>query len=286
MSERLSEAARAEYPALGKLFKKWEILSGNLKNTELKAPILLPDLFVEADDGCGITELIGHIGDFLFEHRNLMDFYGDVRSIQFMLNYAAAGTDFDEMLRFMQEIKHAAGFRNQFKGIVHVDVSEWLGHSEEKHFIEFLNYLADNSGDWMIVLTVRNNPKRKADIEAMEATLSMFLRLETLKLSLPKADYFLGVLKDKLLAYGIKLTPDAEALMTETLRLLRKNKYFDGRFTVGILSQDIVYTIYSRPGVKDEALNARELSEFGPESEYVSRTVQKMEMTKRIGFDA
>ena len=275
---------KSEHAQLEKLLKKWETLSKNLRSTELSAPILLPDLFLIADEGCEISDVLNRLTEFLSDKSNLMDFYGDVKYFQFLLNYCEPHSGFSEINRLMGEVKQAAGFRSKFKGIVHIDVREWLGHCEEKYFVELLNYLADNSNDWMIVISVRSNAAKKEEIRSMQTVLSMFLRTETLKLTLPKADHYLALLADKLAAYGITLTDDAAKLMQDTLKALCKNKYFGGAFTVNMLAQDIVYTLFSRPGAKETALDAAALKEFAPDSEYVQRTAEKLEMSKKIGF--
>ncbi len=285
MSEKKTLTGITEYAQLERLLKKWDALSGNLTTTELSAPIILPDLFITADGGCEISEVLKTLTSFLSERGNLMDFLGDVKFFQFLLGYCPPDDDFEEIRRLMREVKHAAGFRSVYKGIVHIDVGEWLGHSDEKHFIELLNYLAENSKDWMIVLSVRYSKKRETDIEAMRKILSMFLRAEMLRLTLPKPEHYLDVLRERLNDYGIRLSPDAEELMKGTLKVLCGNKYFGGTFTVGMLAQDIVYTIYSRSGAKTDVLTAAALKEFEPDSEYVQRTAVKLEMSNKIGFN-
>ena len=279
-----TENKRAEYPQLTKLFKKWDILSANLKYGNFDAPLILPDLCLQVDNGCDVTQILESITEFLLPRKNLLSFYGDVKFFQFMLNYTPEEAGFTELTRLMREVRQAAGFRNRFKGIVHIDVNEWLHHVQDKRLVELMNYLAENSHDWMIVLTVRSSNKRKQQIEELAQLVARFLRTEELKLGLPKSEYYLSLLKEGLLNYGITLKPDAEALMSETIKELRSNKSFGGEHTVNMLALDIVYTIYSRQGSKSSELEAAELSEFAPESEYVTRAVRKMEMKKRIGF--
>jgi hypothetical protein len=85
------------------------------------------------------------------EKPNLMSFYGDVAYFEFMLNYCGPRENFSELQRLMDGVDNAKGFRSEFRGILFIDIDDWRDHFEEKHFVDFMEYLSDNSDDWLIV---------------------------------------------------------------------------------------------------------------------------------------
>ena len=264
------------------LVNKWETLSDNINSRPLHAPILLPDILMYTRPGFGNTTLLRLLASYLSSKQNLMDFYGDVPFIEFMLTYTRPDEPFAELNRLIEEVRTAAGFRSGFRGIVRVNIDEWIGHHEEKHFLRFLDYLAANSEEWLIILSVSRAPN--ANTKAMAALLSMYLRLETVSLSLPETDALLEHVSAYLLSYGLTLDEGGRALLRESVEKLRGNKYFDGLHTIQLLSTDIVYYYYSLPDCTDTVLTAEELSAFSASSEYIQRTIVKFDRQNSLGF--
>ncbi len=271
------------YKPLAKLLEKWSRLSENLRLQPQKTPILLPDVFLRAHRGVSVGQVLSMLTDYFAGTKNLMHFSGGVPCVEFYLNKTDPVQKFDEISRLTEEIRIAAGFRNHFEGIVHVDVSEWLGRQEEKHFREFLSYLSENSDNWLIVLSIRYSDRKKEEADAMEAFVAMYLRLESVELRLPDAKYYAEVVRKGLEAYGLQTDDSAMELLCGSLKVIVRNRQFSGRRTVSALLRDIVYTLYSSPSPPSAVLTAADLADFSPESEYVRRTVVKMER-RVLGF--
>ena len=266
-----------------KLIKQWSALSSNMKDTYSGAPIILPDIFLVSDSGTGRSHLLELLSDFLSEHDNLINFYGDVKYFEFMLNYCPKEQPFTEIQRLMDEVDNAAGFRSEYRGIIYIDIDEWRGHSEERHFLDFLEYLSDNSDDWLVILSVANRDEEQRN--KMEALISSFLRIEKIVIAKPTVDELVSFIAARLSAYGLKLLADAEALVREDIEVLYRNKYFDGFKTAKMLAQDISYQAYIDNGDKKE-LERSDLAVFEPNGDYINRMLAKIERTKFIGFSA
>lgn len=264
------------------LITKWNTLSENIKNVPFTTPILLPDMFLIAKSGAGITNMLHCMAEYLSAQNNLMEFYGDVKFFEFNLSYAPPSGDFTDMKRLISEVSNAAGFRSEFKGIVHIEIDEWVSHYNEKHFISFMEYLADHSDKWLIVLSV--SPDYGAAIHNLEAFLSMYLRIEKVTLTLPKTEDLFEDIQKKLYNYNLHLNADAKDLLYETIECLRKNPYFDGYKTIKSLCQDIVYTIYSTQITDSKVLTKEMLMDFSVDSSYVKRTIFNLEKVNKIGF--
>ena len=72
--------------------------------------------------------------------------------------------------------------------------------------------------------------------------------------------------------------------MCASFEVLRKNEYFDGYKTAKKLCQDIVYSIYASGNGAKKNISKEDISTFSPDSEYIKRTVKKIEQVKRVGF--
>ena len=264
-----------------RVIKKWELLSNNLKNTT-NIQMVLPDLFWVSKPGVGKTHLLRLLSEYLYSKQNLMDFKGDVKYFEFLVDYCSPTATFTEVNRLYNEIKNASGFRNSYKGILSIDIDEWLGHCEEKHFLTFLEYLSSNSDDWLIIFIVSSGSK--TEISNLESVLSMYFRIEKSILSIPKSNDLLDFVITKLSGYDLTLSEDAKNLLLETINKLRENKYFDGYKTLVMLCQDIVYEFFSVKKLDDNVITADHLVEFAPDSKYIERATWKAEKKNRIGF--
>lgn len=278
--EQIMEIPGAE--DLKKIVNRWQVLSDNITNTPRSGTIVLPDMLWVSKPGAGNVRTLKLIAEFLNAQGNLMEFYGDVKYFEFKLNYCPPDKYFTEIQRLMDVVSSAAGFRNEFKGIVFIDIDEWLGHSDEKHFIEFIEYLMINTDKWLVILSVSGRQKDK--VRTMEALLTTFLRIEKVVfLQTPTADLFKRV-EGFLASYGISLDEEAGRLICETIETLQKNKYYDDDRTITMLCQDIVYDVFSVSGASTPVLDAGTLADFSADSDYVKRTVFNIEQIGRIGL--
>lgn len=265
-----------------RVIKRWHTLSENIRTRPLDTPIILPDMLWVAKSGVGKTNLLKLMSEYLFCQNNLMEFYGDVKYFEFLLGYCKPDEHFTELNRLIDEVDNAAGFRNEFKGIVYIDINEWLDHFEEKHFISLMEYLSANSDKWLIVLSAYSNNEDK--IHNLNAFLSMYLRIERVNLSFPKTEDLFGFIEDMLNKYGLTLDNGAKTLLYSTIEVLRKNKYFDGFKTIIMLCQDIIYDVFSNENIEKLVLDADMLSKFSPDSEYIKRMLANIERVNRIGL--
>ncbi|MBR5314634.1 MAG: hypothetical protein IKU45_04375 [Clostridia bacterium] len=264
--------------------KRWKYLSENIKKKPTDEPIILPDMLWVAKSGTGITSMLKLTAEYLSKLDNLMEFYGDVKFFEFLLSYCPPDRNFTELNRLMDEVHNAAGFRSEFKGIIHINIDEWIRHYEEKHFISFMEYLSAHSDNWLIILSVSSNNSEL--VHNLNAFLAMYLRLETIKIELPKTEDLFGYIERKLGEYGLTLTDDAKALLHKTIEKIRKNKYFDGYKTLRLLCQDIVYDVFSKERVGGDMLDAKDLEKYSSDSEYIKRMIYNFErVARKIGFE-
>ena len=263
------------------VIERWRILSENIRQFPTNAPILLPDMLWNAPSGVGKTNLLHLMCEYQASKKNLMDFYGDVKFFEFLLSYCPPNAPFSELPRLMEAVRDAGGFRSEYRGVMHINVCEWLDHYEEPHFVSLMEYLAANSDKWLIVLSLYTEDEEK--LHNFAAFLSMYLRLERVTLSLPGTPDLLTYVESIFAQYGLTVEEDARQLLTATIDTVRRNRYFDGFKTIKMLCQDIVYAVFSHNKCTDR-LTAAMLTDFAPDSEYVRRRVASIERINRIGF--
>ncbi len=265
------------------LIRKWHTLSDNMRKADHPLSIVLPDLFWVVPSGAGKTTFLRTLTDFLHAEETLMDFYGNVDVFEFLLGYCSQNQPFTELQRLMDTIKSAAGFRNEYRGVMCIDIDEWVGHYSDKHFTTFMEYLAANSEHWLIILCV--SPAKEDVLHDLQAFLSMYLRLETIRMELPSDERLVAYLETLLAEY--RLTPDEQAneLLRHTFAALRKNKHFDGYKSAQLLAKDIVYHLYSADTPPAQMLTAVTLEQFAENSRYVQNMLFAASSSRKtIGF--
>lgn len=271
----------SEAKDFSKVIKKWNKLSDNLSTTK-NVPLVLPDLLWVSKSGVGKTHLLNLLSEYLLEKGNLIEFYGNVKYFEFMLDYCAPNNRFFEIQRMINEIKNAAGFRDRYKGIISIDIDEWVDHCEEKHFISFLEFLSSNSDDWLIVFNISTG--NEEDVKKLESILLMYFRIEKSILSLPESNEFLEFIIQRLSGYDVVLDKSAQDLLLKSIEKLRENKYFDGYKTLIMLCQDIIYELYSSNCKLGSKITDKDLVEFNQDSKYITRATWKAEKKSKIGL--
>ncbi len=268
---------------LQKLVKKWDVLSENITKRAPDAPIVLPDILLYTKPGCGNTRIFHLLSEYLNSKENLMAFYGDVKFFEFKLEYYPKNDIFRDLYRLIESIQTAAGFRNVYKGIIRINIDEWVGHHNEKHFLDFLQFLQFNTGYWLVVLTLSEHEEDEKTKE-MESVISMYLRLEKITVKMPENKDLAEYAQNHFSNYGFELDGPAMETLEKSIAVLRKNKYFYGYNTVIDMCNDIVYSLFSKETMADKIITAEMLTDFSEDSDYVKRTVIKLEKKDSIGF--
>ena len=262
--------------------KKWNVLSSHIRKAPIDVSVVMPDMFWIAKSGSGKTYMLNLLAEFLSERGNLVDFYGSCKFFEFLLGYCSPHNSFTEMRRFIDEVAESAGFRNEFRGVVCIDVSEWIGHCEEVHFLSFLEYLSVHSDKWFIVLLI--NDDKSDDSTKLESVISMYLRIERIHINMPSTEIFMEYIENFLDDYGVSITSDAHMVLYDSVEKLRENKYFDGYKTVKMICNELLYHSFSSDTDRDMVIDKEDVGEFAYDSDFIKRTMIRCENKKIIGF--
>ena len=95
-----------------------------------------------------------------FRYLSPNDFAGEKRYVYYKMNYVEPFKEFNELKKLQIAVKTVTGMRANFKGIVAIDVQEWMSHFKEDYFLITLKFLHDQlQNGWRYVFTVGNRDK-------------------------------------------------------------------------------------------------------------------------------
>ena len=83
-------------------------------------------------------------------------FEGNAPSVYYKMKYVPPYEKFSELKHLILCIRNATGLRSEFKGIVAVDLFEWLGREDEEYFDITLKFLYDHRHIWKYIFTFKN----------------------------------------------------------------------------------------------------------------------------------
>jgi hypothetical protein len=257
---------------------EWENVMNNIKIIPENMPIVFPNYLWVAKTGMGITHVTSLISEYL-EVVKAIQFAGEVKFIEFILDYTSDKERFPAFSRLVATLKNAAGFRNEFKGVVCIDVSEWVGYQNEKRFIRFLEYLSDNSDYLFLIFIIDGKPSHE-----MEAVLSSFLRIRKLKLNFPSEEILCEYVKNNIIQYGLMISEDANNILVKTLEKLIVQNGFDGYNTLNQLVLDLLYDKCKAEESYNKIIDEKDIERYAPDGEWISQMLFKENIKRSIGF--
>ena len=234
-----------------------------LKNKEAHSlsDVTLPNYLWVVKRGGGITTLVNAFTDYLYAAKAI-EFRGTVKSFEFKLDYIAPEMFFSELARFKNTISGFAGHNRYYKGVICINIDEWIEHTGECHFAKFLSYISSNNNKYLIVFCVHIDSKNV--IESVESALSSHIRLERLTLRFPNANELVEFMASRYIQdRGFFLMENAKILLSETIVEIAAGKQFNGFKSIVQLANDILYTIHTIDLSSSKQISADMLSCYG-----------------------
>lgn len=254
------------------VIERWERFSENITRYQAKQTLVLPDLVWVSDNGIDKTGLLSLLTNYLDEAENMVEFYGNVKYFEYYLEYVPDKNNFHEIQKLAEKIRDAAGFRSEYKGLLSIELGEWVGHFHEENFINLLKFLATMDNDIMFIFNIHNYDPEA--VEQLMKILVLFFRIEVIEMSLPDSEELGTYIKNDIQEYGLNLDPEAEAMVIATVNKLREDQYFAGYQMLDRLAADIVYSVYTSTPPYDGIVTKGMISAFAPDGMYVSELIQ------------
>ncbi|MBR5420994.1 MAG: hypothetical protein IK115_07610 [Lachnospiraceae bacterium] len=254
------------------VIEQWQRLSENITKFHAKQKLVLPNMLWATDNGLNREHLLALLTNFMYSSGNLLDFYGNVRCLEYFMDYVPADKECHEIEKIGEKIRDAAGFRSEYRGLLSVDVSEWTGHFEDAHFIDIMKYLATMDEDICYIFQIPNyNPQA---VQQLTQLLVLFFRIQPIQMNLPDSEELCNYIRGEISDFGLNLDQEAEAMIIAAVNRLREDQYFAGYEMLDRLASDIVYSVYTSTPPYDGIVTKGMISAFAPDGFYVSELIQ------------
>ncbi len=257
---------------LKELISRWQHLSENIDLAQNGRGPLLPDLLWICDAGIDEEHLLNLLTAFLYTAQNLQDFYGNVRNLDYYPDYVTPDKECHEIDKLGEKIRDAAGFRSEFRGILTLDVSEWVGHFTEEHFVDLIKYLTTMDEYLLIIFRVPNYDP--AACRQLYEILGLFFRIEPLSISLPDSTELVAHICRKVSEYGLSLDESGAHLLLASVDRLRTDRYFAGYPVLNRIAADIVYFVLTATLPPNGIITGEMLAMFAPDGPYIAQLIQ------------
>lgn len=254
------------------VIERWNRFSGNINKFNSKQALVIPNLLWVSDNGIDRTGILRLLTNYLDASGNLIDFYGNVKYFEYYLEYSADKSNFHEIQKIAEKIRDAAGFRSEYKGILSIEFTEWVGHFQEENFVNVLKYLATMQDDILFIFNIHNYDHDA--VQQLMQLLVLFFRLEVIEMKLPNSEELGTYVKNEIKGFGLNLNEEAETTVVATVNKLREDQYFAGYEMLDRLAQDIVYSVYTSTPPYDGIVTKGMISAFAPDGMYVSELIQ------------
>jgi len=251
---------------------QWNRLSQNVEKFHAKQKLVLPNLLWAADNGLDRENLLMLLTNFMYTSGHLLAFYGNVRCLEYFMDYVPADKECHEIEKMAEKIRDAAGFRSEYHGILSIDVSEWVGHFEDPYFIDVMKFLQTMDDDITYVFQIPNiNPQA---VEQLTRLLVLFFRIQVIRMKLPDSEELCNYIRKEISEFGLNLDRDSEEMIIATVNRLREDQYFAGYDMLDRLAADIVYSVYTSAPPYDGVVTKDMISAYAPDGIYVSELIQ------------
>lgn len=260
------------------IVKKWELLRTNVGSFPADEPVLLPEYLWFSRSGTGKSEMLQLLAGYL-DAAQIMPFNGMEKVIEFTLEYCEESEPFTELEDLIKYLSVCSGYHNEFKGILAVNLDNWLPHLDNQHFVEFLEFLSEHNRSLLLILIAWPD---KDYMDKLEKMLSFYLRVHTVMIEMPVAEEMFHFIETKLNRYHCKLAEDAGELLLQTLRVLRDMEGFDGYKTLEFMVQEIVYTYYCGQNVGSHIIGPDVISDFLGDGKFIDRYRKRYDRKEKL----
>jgi len=264
-----------------------EVVRGiqNLKDKvkgHLTCSLTMPAMLWIIQIGGGVTTMVALLAEYLSEEK-VKDFMGEAKFIEFKLGYNSSDESFSELKRLHEAIKKNTGHRYDYRGILCVNIDEWIVHSTELYFLDFLEFIDYNRKSILTVFTTHS--KTAKDIVNIEAVISSRMSLETITIDFPETNELLALIDDKFVkASGYSLSNDARELLSAHIKTRVLSSSFDGFKNIERLGEEIVtYAIKSTK--RRKTITAELLSPYCEKQLNQAKALNSLRNKAPIGFE-
>ena len=235
-------------------------------------------LWVAAKQDEEISTCLNAFAEFLHAEK-IISFAGVVKYFCYRLSYVQAEKYFSELSRLHNVISKIAGHNRSFKGVALIDITEWSKFFDQRHFTEFLQYISSRNDEILTILYLDTD--NEMVVENIQASLAVYMRIETIKFRMPSVDKLHVFVVDKYLKQnGFHLSKDAKALVKTSIQEIVDSNNSRGITTIKHFAESIIFNVLAS-NTSSHEISANMISDLN--FKYVKRLKNIVSRTN-IGF--
>lgn len=144
------------------------------------------------------------------------NFTGKTSCVYCKIPYVPPYETFRELRRLILRIRDNTGLRAYFRGVVAMEVTEWLGHEQEEYFTVLLKYLYDHRSLWQAALVL--NPGTEDQTRRFLCACAGFITPHLCDISLfSRPDRLRDMLSRECARQGKRVTREAADMLAAAL---------------------------------------------------------------------
>jgi len=242
--------------------------------------ISLPNYLWLLKRGGGLSTCVNAFAEYLYAAK-IIEFSGTVKYFEFIPAYTKPDAYFSELTRLNNIVSETAGHYRHFKGIACIILDEWVEHTDEAHFLNIFDYIANHNDKLLAIFCVHTNDK--STIERIQSAIIKYMRFETMSLGFPNAIELTEFMEKKYFkTSNFHFAEDAKKLLVESIGSIIEGKNFNGFVTINQLANDILYSLLASD-LNNNKITAEMISNFKKESVYINR-IKSAGKNSAIGF--
>ena len=180
------------------------------------------------------------LSDFLYERGILRKASGHQDSyLPHTVPYTPlADSVFTGILDLKDHIREAGRCNGAYRGIILIDVTEWMGHCGEKYFDMLLSYLSNQHTKGILPFFYVKHREFNPENKILEAVVSLYFK--SARIVFDESDLS-SLMMDLLEKKGIKLEENAVCCLEQFLRIISGSDLFHGVDSIRQICEDIAW---------------------------------------------
>jgi len=225
--------------------KKWmnEInkISSSFREVTTKTNVIKNiSYLISVNRGNGLSTILQLMTETL-KNSGLVEFAGKRDYIEWKLTYSENPNDFNSFEGLLRTLSRAEVTSEGFKGIVSIDVEEWLDYLTDKRFDLLLKFVWDNRDDIVFVFSVPF--VENTVLDKLYDRIDDVISTRIMKFVPPSDEQYFAFLKKNFENYN--MTVDEESYNSFVIKITTEKN--DGKFygfnTVRKISNEILYSV-------------------------------------------
>lgn len=225
---------------LKKWIKETETIASKYKEIAISSKILNNSVYLMSiNRGNGLTTVLELMSQTL-KKTELVGFAGKRDYIEWNLGYNDNPNDFSSFEGLLH-ILNKCELGGKFKGIISLNIEEWIDHLTDKKFEKILDFMWNNKDDMLFVFTI---PYVEDDIlEKVAGRIDDIISVRTMKFVPPSDEQYFTYFAELFKKYEVELEEGAFSAFIAKITSEKNDGRFYGFNTVKKIANEMLYKL-------------------------------------------